>query len=92
MQVFKRENQKGPTLYTICLTIVFLLYEYLSDNILKGFATSLAIILSCVVSIYLFDFNLTLQFSMGTLLVMGSVFLYSYAPPAKKNVHLNEKI
>lgn len=58
---------------------------FIADNILKGFATSLAIILSCVLSIYLFDFNLTLQFSLGTLLVMGSVFLYSYTPP--KNMH-----
>ena len=60
--------------------LVAMVVKY-ADNILKGFATSLAIILSCVVSIYLFDFNLTLQFSLGTLLVMGSVFLYSYSPP-----------
>jgi len=60
--------------------LVAMVVKY-ADNILKGFATSLAIILSCVVSIYLFDFHLTLQFSLGTLLVIGSVFLYSYAPP-----------
>ncbi|KZS18212.1 UDP-N-acetylglucosamine transporter [Daphnia magna] len=64
--------------------LVAMVVKY-ADNILKGFATSLAIILSCVLSIYLFDFNLTLQFSLGTLLVMGSVFLYSYTPP--KNMH-----
>jgi UDP-galactose transporter len=47
-----------------------------ADNILKGFATSLAIILSCIISIYAFDFNLTLQFAFGTFVVIGSVFLY----------------
>ena len=60
--------------------LVAMVVKY-ADNILKGFATSLAIILSCIVSIYLFDFHLTLQFSVGTLLVMASVFLYSYSPP-----------
>lgn len=48
-----------------------------SDNILKGFATSIAIILACVVSIYVFDFVLTFQFFIGALLVIGSVFLYN---------------
>ena len=47
-----------------------------ADNLLKGFATSIAIILSCIVSIILFDFHLTPQFSIGTLLVLGSIFLY----------------
>jgi len=59
--------------------IVAMVVKY-ADNILKGFATSLAIIFSCAVSIYLFDFHLTLQFALGTLLVMASVFLYSYTP------------
>ena len=52
-----------------------------ADNILKGFATSLAIIISCVASIYLFEFQLTVQFSVGTALVLLAVFLYSYQPP-----------
>jgi len=51
-----------------------------ADNILKGFATSLAIIISCVASIYIFDFNLTLQFSFGAGLVIASIFLYGYDP------------
>lgn len=67
-------------------------FFFLTDNILKGFATSLAIILSCVVSIYAFDFHLTLQFSIGTLFVMGSVFLYSYSPPKKSNSAMSTKI
>lgn len=51
-----------------------------ADNILKGFATSLAIIISCVASIYLFNFQLTLQFAIGALLVICSIFMYSHQP------------
>ena len=52
-----------------------------ADNILKGFATSLAIVLSCVLSIYLFDFQITLLFSVGAAMVIGSVFFYSSPTP-----------
>lgn len=51
-----------------------------ADNILKGFATSAAIILSCVASVYLFNTQINFLFAMGTLLVVVSVFLYSYTP------------
>ena len=55
-----------------------------ADNILKGFATSGAIILSCILSIYMFDFKLSIQFTVGASLVMLSVFVYSkYVPKAK---------
>ncbi|XP_037092865.1 UDP-galactose translocator-like [Pollicipes pollicipes] len=52
-----------------------------ADNILKGFATSLAIIISCIVSIYLFDFQLSVMFVAGTAMVLSAVFMYSYQPP-----------
>ena len=48
-----------------------------ADNILKGFATSSAIVLSCIVSIILFDFQLTILFTLGASLVIFSIFLYS---------------
>ncbi|XP_024947484.1 UDP-galactose/UDP-N-acetylglucosamine transporter srf-3 isoform X2 [Cephus cinctus] len=51
-----------------------------ADNILKGFATSLAIVISCVASIYLFDFKLTFQFALGATLVICSIFMYSHEP------------
>lgn len=51
-----------------------------ADNILKGFATSISIILSCVVSIYVFDFVITFQFFIGASLVIASVFLYNKQP------------
>lgn len=48
-----------------------------ADNILKGFATSSAIVLSCIVSMILFDFELTVLFTLGAGLVIFSIFLYS---------------
>lgn len=48
-----------------------------ANNILKGFATSLAIIISAVASVFLFGFHITLQFFLGTTLVIASVLLYS---------------
>lgn len=64
--------------------IVAVVVKY-ADNILKGFATSLAIIISCVASIYLFNFNLTFQFAVGAFVVICSIFLYGYDPNAKKS-------
>lgn len=59
--------------------IVAMVVKY-ADNILKGFATSLAIIISCIASIYLFNFYLSLQFTVGAFLVICSIFLYSHQP------------
>lgn len=55
-----------------------------ADNILKGFACSLAIIISSIISIFLFGFQLSLQFVAGGALVIGSIFLYGYQPKPKK--------
>ena len=59
-----------------------------ADNILKGFATSAAIIISCIASMYFFDFALSWQFTIGATLVMTSVYLYSKyaAPPEPKTI------
>lgn len=66
--------------------LVAMVVKY-ADNILKGFATSLSIIISCVASIYLFDFNLTLQFAIGAMFVIGAIFMYGYVPkPTKSSV------
>lgn len=68
--------------------IVAMVVKY-ADNILKGFATSLAIIISCVASIYLFNFQLTFQFSVGAVLVICSIFVYGHQPkPAFVDRHL----
>lgn len=51
-----------------------------ADNILKGFATSAAIVLSCIVSMYFFEFHLSTQFVIGATLVMSSVYMYGRFP------------
>ncbi|KAF0755860.1 UDP-N-acetylglucosamine transporter [Aphis craccivora] len=67
--------------------IVAMVVKY-ADNILKGFATSLAIVVACVFSMYFFDFTISIQFVVGTMLVMCSIFLYSYTKQ-KKSPNLN---
>ncbi|MEE6517345.1 hypothetical protein FKM82_027512 [Ascaphus truei] len=57
-----------------------------ADNILKGFATSLSIILSTLISYFwLQDFVPTSVFFFGTLLVIAATFLYGYAPKTSGN-------
>lgn len=55
-----------------------------ADNILKGFATSFAIVLSCIVSVYLFNFHVTTQFLVGAGLVITAIYLYSQPKPPQK--------
>ncbi|CBY23860.1 unnamed protein product [Oikopleura dioica] len=61
--------------------LVAMVIKY-ADNILKGFATSLSIVLSSILSVFLFDYSITLMFTFGASLVIGAVYLYSI--PAKK--------
>ncbi|XP_040026813.1 solute carrier family 35 member A3b isoform X1 [Gasterosteus aculeatus] len=50
-----------------------------ADNILKGFATSLSIIVSTLISYFLLeDFNPTRAFFLGAVLVIAATFLYSH--------------
>jgi len=54
-----------------------------TDNILKGFATSAAIVISCIASMYFFDFQLSLQFVIGSSLVIVATYMYArYVPSA----------
>lgn len=58
--------------------VVAVVIKY-ADNILKGFATSLSIIVSTLVSYFLLeDFNPTGVFFLGAVLVIGATFLYSH--------------
>ncbi|XP_043200241.1 UDP-N-acetylglucosamine transporter-like isoform X1 [Amphibalanus amphitrite] len=53
-----------------------------ADNILKGFATSISILLSVLISWgYLGDVSLSAGFAAGALLVVGATFLYSCGRP-----------
>lgn len=56
-----------------------------ADNILKGFATSLAIIILCIASVYLFNFKLTYKFITGATFVILSIFMYGYQPKVSTN-------
>lgn len=64
------------------LTAVVVKY---ADNILKAFATSIAIVLSVILSIFLFDKVPTMQFLAGAFFVNVSVYIYGNAPSWKQS-------
>lgn len=58
-----------------------------ADNILKGFATSLSIVMSSLVSwLALGDTAPTLQFVIGASIVIASTFLYGLTPPKENEL------
>jgi UDP-sugar transporter A1/2/3 len=72
---------------TVCIQaagglIVAMVIKY-ADNILKGFATSLSIILSTLASVFLFNFVPTIYFVLGSILVFLATYLYSMPESAK---------
>ncbi|KAL4608132.1 UDP-N-acetylglucosamine transporter-like isoform X1 [Arapaima gigas] len=57
-----------------------------ADNILKGFATSLSIIFSALISFFwLEDFDPTSVFFLGAVLVIAATFLYGYEGKSNTN-------
>jgi len=52
-----------------------------ADNIVKGFATSIAIIVSTVMSVVFFGFQIQTSFVVGAALVISAVYLYSLPAP-----------
>ncbi|KAG5641598.1 hypothetical protein DXG03_004662 [Asterophora parasitica] len=56
-----------------------------SDNILKGFATSLSIVLSFLASVFLFDFRITPSFVIGASTVLSATWMYNQ-PPGKEPI------
>ncbi|ORX89127.1 nucleotide-sugar transporter [Basidiobolus meristosporus CBS 931.73] len=73
----------GYNIYTVmaiacqaCGGIIVAIVVKYADNILKGFATSISIIVSSIFSIYLFDFHITLLFVFGSSLVIYSSYMY----------------
>lgn len=77
---------------------LILIFSFVKDNILKGFSTSVSIVLSCLVSHAVFeDLELDLNFILGTGLVIGATFLYgiqshtvSVNPPSTSEKANNE--
>lgn len=61
--------------------VVAVVVKY-ADNILKGFATSFAIVFSAVASVYIFAFEVHWLFAVGAGLVIVSIFMYGYVPKA----------
>jgi solute carrier family 35 (UDP-sugar transporter), member A1/2/3 len=51
-----------------------------SDNILKGFATSLSIVASFLASVVLFNQHMSLQFIIGSTIVLNATTLYNQNP------------
>ncbi|KAI0797463.1 nucleotide-sugar transporter-domain-containing protein [Abortiporus biennis] len=59
--------------------ITALVIKY-SDNILKGFATSLSIVLSFLASVALFGFRITPSFVIGSTTVLVATWMYNQPP------------
>ncbi|VDL60640.1 unnamed protein product [Hymenolepis diminuta] len=55
-----------------------------ADNVLKTFATSVAIVLTLVASVLIFNTPLTIHLVLGNILVIGATAMYSMLPPPKQ--------
>eukprot|EP01129_Flabellula_baltica_P013484 TRINITY_DN6264_c0_g1_i1.p1 TRINITY_DN6264_c0_g1~~TRINITY_DN6264_c0_g1_i1.p1 ORF type:complete len:327 (-),score=62.27 TRINITY_DN6264_c0_g1_i1:10-990(-) len=64
--------------------IIAMVISY-TNNIIKGFASASSIILSSIISVFLFGYQISLMFVAGAGLVIFSVYLYNEAPPPKEN-------
>ncbi|XP_068713817.1 UDP-galactose translocator-like isoform X2 [Montipora foliosa] len=65
-----------------------------ADNILKGFSAAMSIVVSCIASVFLFQFQLSAPFVMGAGLVMFSTYLYGvgHSSSPKENVMNGAKL
>ncbi|KAI0362080.1 hypothetical protein OH77DRAFT_1515392 [Trametes cingulata] len=62
-----------------------------ADNILKGFATSLSIVISFLASVALFNFQMTLTFVLGSTVVLVATWMYNQPDaPAGDNFYPKE--
>ncbi|KAG0208360.1 hypothetical protein BGX28_000654 [Mortierella sp. GBA30] len=72
--------------------IVAVVVKY-ADNILKGFATSISIVISAIASVALFGSEIGSIFVLGTILVLGATYLYSLPDkPVVKYVDLGSQL
>lgn len=72
--------------------IVALVVKY-ADNVLKGFATSASIVISCLVSaLYFQETQLTLLFAIGAAVVCVSAVVYGAMPLQAKAVSADNKL
>ncbi|XP_031473570.1 CMP-sialic acid transporter 2-like [Nymphaea colorata] len=74
----------GYSLITTCMIInhalsgiaVSMVMKY-ADNIVKVYSTSVAMLFTAVVSVFLFGYHLSLAFFLGTMVVSVSIYLHS---------------
>lgn len=52
-----------------------------ADNVLKGLATGISVVLSSALSMILFDVHLSSQFALGASIILASVYFFSNDPP-----------
>ncbi|KAG0068269.1 hypothetical protein BGZ93_008652 [Podila epicladia] len=72
--------------------IVAVVVKY-ADNILKGFATSISIVISAIASVAIFGSKIGSIFMFGTVLVLGATYLYSLPDkPVVKYVDLGNQL
>lgn len=55
-----------------------------ADNVVKCFATSISIVLSCILSIAFLGMSLSQGFVLGTMLVMCATYMYNTKPAEQK--------
>jgi UDP-sugar transporter A1/2/3 len=65
--------------------LVAMVVKY-ADNILKGFATSISIILSGILSFFFFEFQPNIWFLVGAAIVLGASFMYGQKPSLKSTL------
>jgi solute carrier family 35 (UDP-sugar transporter), member A1/2/3 len=59
------------------LTVRDVWYSQYADNVLKGLATGVSVVFATALSTILFHTPLTPQFSLGALLILISVYVFS---------------
>uniref|UniRef100_A0A915D8V2 UDP-galactose transporter n=1 Tax=Ditylenchus dipsaci TaxID=166011 RepID=A0A915D8V2_9BILA len=60
-----------------------------ADNITKDMATSMAIILATIGSVFLFTFMPSWLFGLGAIMVITGIFLYSYSGKLRKQIDVS---
>lgn len=82
----------SPIVWTVVVVqaigglIVAVVMKY-ADNVLKTFATSFSIVISCIISSIFFDFHPNMAFLMGASLVVISTVMYSQPDKTKLRRH-----
>ncbi|KAJ0980722.1 hypothetical protein J5N97_008977 [Dioscorea zingiberensis] len=80
----------GYSFITVCMILnhalsgiaVSMVMKY-ADNIVKVYSTSVAMLLTAIVSVFLFGFHLSLAFFLGSTVVSVAVYLHSIGKPQR---------